>query len=332
MNIIILLFPCFCLALGLAALFFSGQYFLKEFTKPGVHLTPDSSECGDWIFPRLDKEPPQEMRRTATLSLTGGVQLFGEFWAQRKPAPTIIISHGFHMPTAYFRGVAALIYEHGANVCAVDYRGHGKSSPHPTSCGNAEIEDLLAVVHFSASQPETLPGRVYVLGFSMGAAIALMLPPHPAVAGIIADSPYARLDEVIISLIAQTLDQKLKNWRGPLRALRLFSPLLSHSVLLSGRLLFWLRYRLPLVARPDQSILMSRSKHSFQQITPPPILLIHARHDPLVALHHAHRLVEVAQKAGRVIQAYFPACTIHCGSYGHNPQKYLQLLREFVAL
>jgi len=64
----------------------------------------------------------------------------------------------------------------------------------------------------------------------------------------------------------------------------------------------------------------------------PPILLIHAREDPLIALHHAYRLLAAARVAGRSVQTYFTPCDIHCGSYGHNPRKYMALLQEFMAL
>ncbi len=64
----------------------------------------------------------------------------------------------------------------------------------------------------------------------------------------------------------------------------------------------------------------------------PEILLIHAEEDPLITLHHAHRLVEAARASGRSIQAYFTPCAIHCGSYGHDPQRYMALVQQFVAL
>ena len=122
-------------------------------------------------------------------------------------------------------------------------------------------------------------------GFSMGAAVAILLPPHSAVAGIIADSPYAH-------------------------------------------------YHYSLQARPDRMI----GDHSVRQTLrragtmSPPILLIHAKDDPMVAHHHARRLVVAARTAGRSIQEYYTPCDIHCGSYGYDPLRYMALLQEFVAL
>jgi alpha/beta superfamily hydrolase len=113
-----------------------------------------------------------------------------------------------------FRSVAALEYSYGANILLFDYRGHGESMLKPTTCGNAEVHDLVAALNLVASQAETASGQVYIHGFSLGAAVALLLPPHPAVAGVIADSAYARLDDMIRVLILQILDQQTSGWRG----------------------------------------------------------------------------------------------------------------------
>jgi hypothetical protein len=69
----------------------------------------------------------------------------------------------------------------------------------------------------------------------MGVAIAILLPPHAAVAGIIADSPYARLDEMIRMIITQILDQKLSRWHGPARAVRILIPTLTRLTFLGER-------------------------------------------------------------------------------------------------
>lgn len=311
-----------------------GRRFLEEFTRPGVTVEQGTPQWGGWTFPTSVVEPPGELQRTLAFQAADGVLLHGEFWAQTRSAPTIIISHGFHLPSVHFRSVAALEYAHGANVLLFDYRGHGKSSLIPTTCGNAEIKDLVAAVEVAANQAETTHGQVYIHGFSMGAAVALLLPPHPAVAGIIADSAYARLDDMIRLLITQVLEQKISKWRGPGRVVRALFPVLAHLMLLGGRLLFRASSRHPLVARPDQAIggmFIKRMGHPPETLLPP-ILLIHAENDPLIALHHAHRLVALARAAGRSIHAYYTTCAIHCGSYGHDPHRYMALLQEFVAL
>ena len=168
----------------------------------------------------------------------------------------------------------------------------------------------------------------------MGAAVALLLPPYAAVAGIIADSPYARLDEMIRMIITQILEQELSRRRGLARVFHFLIPALTHLTFQGGRLLFHVRYRYSLQARPDRRIgghPVKQTSHAAGTMSPP-ILLIHAEDDPMVAHHHARRLVAAARTAGRSIQAYYTPCGIHCGSYGYDPQRYMALLQEFVAL
>jgi pimeloyl-ACP methyl ester carboxylesterase len=243
----------------------------------------------------------------------------------------------------HFRSVAALEYAHGANIFLFDYRGHGASAPLPTTCGNAEVNDLIAAVQVAAGQPETRTDTVYIHGFSMGAAVALLLPPQPALAGIIADSPYARLDDMIRKIIGQIFDEETARLRGPTRAVRRLIPLLTYVTLTSGRILFQTRSPHRLIARPDQAM----QRHARAQVerqlaagsctaptpapVPPPILLIHAEHDPLVSLGHARRLVAIARSVGRPIDEYFTPSTVHCGSYGHDPERYMALLQAFLA-
>ena len=311
-----------------------GHRFLEEFTRPGITVKPGTPLWGEWVFPEAVAEPPQILQRAVIIRSTDGTRLHGEFWAQTHRAPTIIISHGFHFPSVYFRSVAALEYAHGANILLFDYRGHGKSELLPTTCGNAEVNDLAAAVTVATSQSETMRGQVYIHGFSMGAAVALLLPSQGAIAGIIADSSYARLDEMIRLLIMQILVEQTAGWRGPVRLVGILLPVLTRLMLLGGCLLFHLRHRYPLVARPDQAI----GNHAIKQrgglsgTEPPPILLIHAQNDPLIAIHHAHRLVAGARAAGRAIQVYYTPCAIHCGSYGHDPRRYMALIQQFVAL
>lgn len=311
-----------------------GWHFLKEFTRPGVTVEYGTQQWGGWTFPLSTTEPPQDLQRVVTFSSADGIRLHGEFWAQTHRAPTIVISHGFHFPSRYFRSVAALEYAHGANILLFDFRGHGESEHVMTTCGNAEIKDLAAAVEFAASQTETAPDQIYIHGFSMGAAVALLLPPHPAVAGIIADSSYARLDEMIRLLILQTLAQMTAGWHGLASMVRPFLPALTCLMLLGGQLLFFARHHYSLMARPDQAIGILSPKQKFRVPGSllPSILLIHAEHDPLIALYHAHRLVTVAHAAGRAIQAYYTPCNIHCGSYGHDPHRYMTLLQKFMML
>ncbi len=311
---------------------------VDELTRPGTEVDGSSPLWGGWNFPTADSEPPAGLLRPLAFTSRDGTLLRGEFWAQPKPAPTIVLSHGFRIPSKRFRGVAALEYAHGVNVLLFDYRGHGSSAPIPTSGGNAEINDLAAAVELAARQPETLEGRIIIHGFSMGAAVALLLPRDPNVAAIIADSPYARLDALVHRIIVwQTLQsfddagslgaQKQSDaarsarrrmiWRRPVDAL-------AWTLTQSGRVVFHFRFGHRLVARPDLAV-----QHSIAG--DPPILLIHAIDDPLIPLSDAERLVAAAQSVGRKVKLYVTQSKVHCGSYNADPERYIQHIQAVVA-
>ena len=315
---------------GLLAL---GQRFIREFTRPGMSVDPGDPLLGGWRFPEAVAEPPQALQRVIAFVSADGAVLRGEFWAQTDAAPTIVISHGSHLPSVHFRSVAALEYAHGANVLLFDYRGHGQSAQIATTCGPAELNDLLAAVELAARQPETRVHAVYIHGFSMGAAVALLLPPHPAVAGIIADSPYARLDEIILKVIALLFAEETAHLSGPTRLVRRLIPVLSRLTYLSGQILYQARHRLWLAAHPERAIRQRESRQGRQLFVSaaPPILLIHAEQDPFISVEHARRLAAAARAVGRPLVEYYTPSSVHCGSYGHDPSAYIALLQCFLA-
>jgi uncharacterized protein len=70
----------------------------------------------------------------------------------------------------------------GCNLLLFDFRGHGQGDSATISLGNAEVRDLQAAITVASEQPETLPGTVIIHGFSMEAAVALLIPPRPEIA------------------------------------------------------------------------------------------------------------------------------------------------------
>jgi uncharacterized protein len=309
-------------AIGSAALLL-GYRFMTELTKPGEVIAEDAPVWGGWHFP-TNEPPSEEVRRSLSFRSADGTLLQGEFWAQPHPAPTIVLSHGFRLPRAQFRPVGALEYQHGCNILLFDYRGHGDSAQIATSGGNAEVGDLAAAVRLAAIQPETLPGNVFIHGFSMGAAVALLLPPMPQVAGIIADSPYAQLDEMLHRIVTWQLTSQIPH---SMRSLRHLVPLSTTAALVSARMLFRMRYRHPLVARPERRLQRHGKSATAHH---PPILLMHAQGDPLIPLSHAERIKEAARASGIAVETYYAPVNVHCGAYGYNPDAYIARLIGFV--
>lgn len=310
--------------------------FVDELSRPSVLL--DEATMGGWVVPEAVAEPPVECRRQLDFVASDGTHLRGEFWAQPHHAATIVICHGYRVSRERLRPVAALEHANGCNVLLFDFRGHGESAQIATSGGNAEVRDLNAALDIAAQQPETRPNRLYIHGFSMGAAVALLLPPRADIAGIIADSPYARLGDILSQLVTWQLTMESARWPRPLRALRAGFPMLGRVTFFASDLLFRLRHHHPLRALPERQVrragVLPRSKRRntmLVAIPRPPLLLIHSLRDPFIQVDHALRIARAAFAGHVPIELHLADSDIHCGAYGRDPEQYVSLVRRFIA-
>ena len=317
---------------GLAAsssLFVLANYFVEQLSSPHGVADP---ELNTWSLPESVPEPPLSQKRSVYFRTTDGKLLCGDFWAQLHPATTVVICHGYRISRALLRPVAALEYKYGYNILLFDFRGHGESESVTTSGGNAEVRDLEAALIVASQQPETLPGRIIIHGFSMGAAIALLTPPRPEVVAIIADSPYARLDQVLRRVVHWELTRGSASWSPMLHRLRRTFPALAWATVAASRIIFRLRFGYALMACPSTSLKrwQGLSNKSLQR-RHPPILLIHGMKDDAVPISHAYQIAKQAKMCGIPLETYLVEDTAHCDAYAHNPQKYIEVLQQFLA-
>lgn len=302
--------------------------FVEELSRP--HMALDS-EHFTWKLPEPLAEPPVSLQRALLFHTSDGKLLRGEFWAQSHAAPTIIICHGYRVSGSTLRPVATLEYHQGYNIMLFDFRGHGESESVNLSGGNAEVHDLEAAIAVALRQQETLPGKIILHGFSMGAAIALLMPPHPDVVAIVADSPYARLDSILHSFVHWQLMEKSRAWPPSLRwSQTMFDAISWGTVAVSGPV-YRLRFRQKLMAHPAGS--MKRWQASLRKARDfriPPVLLIHGTADQFIPFTHAQQIVAQARKHNIPLETYFAEGSNHCAVYGDNPQKYTETLQHFV--
>jgi alpha-beta hydrolase superfamily lysophospholipase len=318
-------------ALSIAAtssLIILSQHFIEELSRPH---NPLDAENVTWMLPNPEPEPPASQRRSILFHTTDGTLLSGDFWAQPQPAPTIIICHGYRVNRTVLRPVAALEYKYGYNILLFDFRGHGESESRATSGGNAEIRDLEAALAVVRQQAETIPGKIVIHGFSMGASVALLLDPQPDVAAIIVDSPYARLDEILKRIMHWQLTNGSTSWAPFMHPLRNGFHALTWITMAASSIVFRLRFGHALNARPATSFKrwQVRSKGIIHQ-SYPPILLIHGVKDNAIPITHAHQIVTQAYAHNITLQTYFVEDAEHCGAYGNDPQKYIQVLERFI--
>ncbi|MEO8972035.1 MAG: alpha/beta fold hydrolase [Ktedonobacteraceae bacterium] len=306
------------------------SYLVKEFTHSHVALDEDEFA---WGIPVGVTEQAVPLQRPLSIQTDDMKHLQGEFWAQPHPAPTIILCHGYRVPRQYLQPVATMEYQSGYNVLLFDFRGHGQSERAITGGGTAEVHDLVAAVATARQQPEALPGKLILHGFSMGAAVALLLPPQPDIVAIIADSPYARLDAILQRLVHFRFTTGSISWPLCFQWLRSAIPALAWVIVAISRLLFRLRFGYVLIARPDRSFKRWQGPSlAALHLHPTPILLIHSTDDPIIPVSHSVQLAAQAKIYHVPIETYFVAHANHCGAYGSNPRRYTTHLQRFIAL
>lgn len=302
--------------------------FVEEFSRP--HTLLDTSAF-TWKVPEDGYEPPESLQRALLFQASDGTLLCGDFWAQARPAPTVILCHGYRISRTHLRAVAASEYSRGYNVLFFDFRGHGDSDSVLTSGGNVEVRDLEAAIEVAIRQPETLADKIVIHGFSMGASVALLTPPHPAVAAIITDSPYARSDDIMRRIVQYQLAQQSKQWPSMLQRLKFLFPSIAWAITSTGFMFFHMRFGYNVVARPD--ITFRRWKNRARKVLQQhaiPILLIHSMEDELIPFAHAQQIAAEARANETPLETYFVEKGLHCGAFAQDPQRYSHVVADFV--
>ena len=165
----------------------SAEYRLRE-------LGPESFAFGGVDFVREDSQ----------LTNARGLRLECSMWHRaRLPeggAPCVVYLHGNASCRAEALQVISAVLATGASLFAFDFAGCGQSEGEYISLGWHEQDDVqLALEHLRASGIVT---SMALWGRSMGACAAVMHASRdPGVAGIVADSPFASLEQVAMELV-----------------------------------------------------------------------------------------------------------------------------------
>jgi pimeloyl-ACP methyl ester carboxylesterase len=111
--------------------------------------------------------------------------------------PTVVFLHGRSSNRMQMFPVAKAFFDRGFNTVLWDLRHHGNSGGEATY-GKAEIQDVLRVVEQVRADKSVDPQKVSLLGFSLGAAMAVgaaSADSARSIHAVAADSPYANLRE-----------------------------------------------------------------------------------------------------------------------------------------
>lgn len=233
------------------------------------------------------------------LTAADGTRL-AAWWLDRAEATqVVVVCHGHRGSKADMLGIGPGLWREGYAVLLLDFRGNGASSDGPQSLAHWEQQDLTAAIDWVVRRR---PGcEVDVVGFSMGAAVTLMVAARDQrVRRVVADSSFADVHGVI---------------EAAARGMRLPPvPLVG----LVDRMTRWVYgYGFHEVVPVDV----------VGQVAPRPLLLWHGTADSVIPVEHAHRL---AAAAGPGAELRLTEGADHCGSYFADRPGYIRAVAQWL--
>ena len=194
--------------------------------------------------------------------------------------------------------IAGEMVKAGYNVLMFDLRGHGQSEGERLSLGYYEQSDLLGAIDYVKQRGMN---KIYVIGFSMGAATALMTAANcKLIDAIVADSSFAYLADIVEP-------QFSKRSNLP----KLFIPLITFFM----KKIYGIDLSMP---KPIDAV---------RQLTMPPILIIHGGQDNTVPVKHASILAKASRNPNTMLWIVPEA--EHVGSYRSRPKEYITKVLSF---
>jgi uncharacterized protein len=203
----------------------------------------------------------------------------------------ILVAHGYGDRRS--EDFYSLFAEHGYGVLAWDFRGHGASGGDLVTLGYNEVLDVEAVLAYALAQPDV--EHIGGWGGSMGAVTMIRAAArHPEIEALVADSPFATLDDEM--------------------DLRVPYPLLNPLIRIFAERETGLRFDM---VRPIDDIGL---------ISPRPVFLIQGMHDKMVPLNSAERLYTAA---GEPRELWTEPDVPHLNMYAYYRARYTKRVIEF---
>jgi len=138
----------------------------------------------------------------------GGSTLFG--WlvsapaSRRRPVPAVLVMHGWGANAGMMWPIVPPLHAAGFAVLLVDARCHGRSDDETFTSMPRFAEDIAAGLAWLRTRPEIAPGRLVVLGHSVGAAAALL---HASrthdIKAVVSLSAFAHPREMMLRFLAE---------------------------------------------------------------------------------------------------------------------------------
>ncbi|MEA3327873.1 MAG: alpha/beta fold hydrolase [Chloroflexota bacterium] len=194
--------------------------------------------------------------------------------------------------------LAAELHCAGFNVLMMDLRGHGESEGKRYTWGVYEQWDVLGAVDYLLDEG-FLPGRIAVLGISLGGSAVIGAAAKETAVGALA----------VESTFADLIDLVAPNWTKESGLPMLFLP----GVFLMWKILYGIN---PQDVKPVEDIV---------QVKPRPVLILHSETDEMIPVSHAQRLAAAVPHAKLVL---FDNCS-HAELFRDCSKLYLDAVLTF---
>jgi fermentation-respiration switch protein FrsA (DUF1100 family) len=230
------------------------------------------------------------------------LMLHGWFLPSPDSEEVIIILHGAESNRCDINvnvmGIATALVAHDYNVLMFDFRGHGESEGERISAGYHEKKDLWGAVDFVRGRGFE---KIGVLGFSMGAATALMgAAEEPDIDCVVADSSFADMEGIM---------------EGEFTERSRFPGFFITPVLFMVKIMYGVDFS---AVKPVESV---------PEIAPRPILFIHGEKDDFVPLDHTYRLYAASQNPDDIL--WIVPGAEHVKGYITRPTEYIEKITAF---
>jgi fermentation-respiration switch protein FrsA (DUF1100 family) len=128
-----------------------------------------------------------------------GVRLHGWRVPVEEPLCELLFFHGNAGNVSYRVDFIARLTRLPANVTVIDYRGYGRSQGRPTEQGL--YRDAEAAYRYLCDVCSVDPGRIVLLGKSLGGAVAIELAARVNCAGLIAQSTFTHNHDMARTMV-----------------------------------------------------------------------------------------------------------------------------------
>lgn len=234
-------------------------------------------------------------------------QLTLKGWFIPSPGSTraLILVHGMghhrDAPDIKMLLLGSKLVRQGFSVLQFDLRGYGESEGKRFSLGFYEPRDVRGAVDYLIKRGYA-PGHIGVIGWSMGAATAIISTARdPRIGAVVADSGYADLTDILHCQIPK---------RSHLPDI--FTP----GILEMAKLMYGI------------DVSKIRPVNAISQIAPRHIMIVHGTADPMVPVKNAFRLFDrVADKNAN--QLWIVPNVVHAAAFKTRPDVYAQRVSSF---